>query len=96
MKWLGSYYIAVEKLPQKKSTQSLPLDDVARFHLRNGAEFHQINWMANTSQNGIMTSSTMMVNYLYDLSQVQSNAEKFGAKDAPITMSKTIESILSV
>lgn len=31
----------------------LPLDPVARFHLRNGASLHSINWMANPSLQGL-------------------------------------------
>jgi hypothetical protein len=50
-------------------------DPVARFHLRNGASFHRINWMANPSIHGklfrIMTfqSQYCMIFYL-DISYI--------------------------
>lgn len=96
MLWLGSYYIAVEKTPSKDAAVPLPKDDVARFHLRNGAEFHQINWMGNLSQNGIETSATMMVNYLYDLPQVEQRAKVFGTVASTLAVSNHVQSLLNI
>jgi malonyl-CoA decarboxylase len=42
-----------------------PADDVARFHLRNGARLERINWLSDTSETGLRRSAGMMVNYLY-------------------------------
>jgi len=45
--------------------RGLPLDPVARFHLRNGACVERINWMGDTSDKGMGESHGLLVNYLY-------------------------------
>jgi len=50
---------------------------VAKFHLGNGAKLHQINWSADLSRKGLRESAALMVNYLYDLSSVEENHERF-------------------
>ena len=50
---------------------------VAKFHLGNGARLHQINWSADLSRKGLRESAALMVNYLYDLSSVEENHERF-------------------
>ena len=50
---------------------------VAKFHLGNGAKLHQINWAADLSRKGLRQSAALMVNYLYDLSSVEENHERF-------------------
>lgn len=54
-----------------------PIDSVARFHLGNGAQLRAIHWMADVSDNGMSKSLGMMVNYVYDLAQIQSNRQNF-------------------
>lgn len=55
----------------------LPLDPVARFHLRNGARLERINWMGDPSPSGLQQSAGMMVNYVYDEAEVVANHEAF-------------------
>ena len=50
-----------------------PIDPVARFHLGNGARIERINWAADVSAKGIEQSGGIMVNYLYDLDQLDQN-----------------------
>jgi malonyl-CoA decarboxylase len=50
---------------------------VAKFHLGNGARLHQINWAGDLSRKGLRQSASLMVNYLYDLSSVEENHERF-------------------
>ena len=50
---------------------------VAKFHLGNGAKLHQINWSGDLSRKGLRQSAALMVNYLYDLSTVEENHERF-------------------
>jgi len=50
---------------------------VAKFHLSNGARLHQINWAGDLSRKGLRQSASLMVNYLYDLSSVEENHERF-------------------
>jgi malonyl-CoA decarboxylase len=66
----------------------MPNDPVARFHLGNGASLEQINFLADTSKNGLETSCGLMVNYLYDLTKVEHNHEKFIA-EKKINISKS-------
>ena len=54
-----------------------PLDPVARFHLGNGARMEQLNWLADTSRQGMQRSAGLMVNYLYRLADVEKNHEAF-------------------
>jgi malonyl-CoA decarboxylase len=53
------------------------LDAVARFHLGNGARLERINWGADTSTKGLAQSLGMMVNYVYDLDDVERNHEEY-------------------
>lgn len=69
---------------------------MARFHLRNGAIFHSINWMANPSLNGIQTASTMMVNYLYDLEKAEKNAELFSSKSWQLPTGSMVKDIMNI
>ena len=58
-------------------TRNKPSDPVARFHLGNGATLHEVNAGADLSDNGMKQSRGTMVNYLYDLSSIESNHEQF-------------------
>jgi malonyl-CoA decarboxylase len=60
-----------------KSRRGLPLDAVARFHLGNGARLERINWLADTSEKAIRQSYGLMVNYQYDLEDIEKNHEAF-------------------
>ena len=52
-------------------------DAVARFHLDNGARLERVNVNADLSPKGLRESLGLMVNYLYDLSAVEANHERF-------------------
>ena len=52
-------------------------DPVARFHLDNGARLERLNQRGNMSAKGLRQSFGMMVNYLYDLDQVEASRSKF-------------------
>jgi malonyl-CoA decarboxylase len=54
-----------------------PRDAVARFHLGNGARLERINWLADTSAKGLKHSYGLMVNYYYDLDEIEANVEAF-------------------
>ena len=55
-----------------------PVDPVARFHLGNGARIERLNWAADTSAKGLGQSCGMMVNYLYNLDDLDANLEQLG------------------
>ena len=50
---------------------------MARFHLDNGARLERLNQRGNMSAKGLRQSFGMMVNYLYDLDQVEASRSKF-------------------
>ncbi len=52
-------------------------DAVARFHLGNGARLERVNWNADTSPKGMAQSYGLMVNYVYDLDDVERNHEEY-------------------
>lgn len=69
--------LAAEYLLTATRENGAPVDPVARFHLGNGALIHDVHPLADTSSNGFRQSCTAMVNYLYDLTQVELNNERF-------------------
>ncbi len=66
---------------QTSSEDARPSDPVARFHLNNGARLERINMRADTSRKGVRQSYAAMVNYLYDLEEVEANQERFAHDD---------------
>ena len=69
--------LAAEYLLNAKREDGQPFDAVARFHLGNGAKIHAIQENADLSERGLAQSAGIMVNYLYDLEQVEKNHEQF-------------------
>ncbi|KAI8809400.1 malonyl-CoA decarboxylase-domain-containing protein [Cladochytrium replicatum] len=64
-------YLLVEK------KRTFAYDPVANFHIRNGACVHRINWLADTSANGLRQSFGIMANYNYVLPQVERNNQQY-------------------
>jgi malonyl-CoA decarboxylase len=60
-----------------RSPRGLPLDAVARFHLGNGARLERIDWLADTSDKALAQAHGLMVNYLYDLDEIEKNHEAY-------------------
>ncbi len=69
-----------------------PVDSVARFHLGNGARLERLNWLADTSERAIAQAFGLMVNYLYDLEDIEENHEAF-AQQRTIVASKAVTSL---
>jgi malonyl-CoA decarboxylase len=67
-----------------------PLDPVARFHLGNGAVLERLNWMSDSSESGMQRAAGMMVNYVYWLTDVERNHERY-FRDHDIAASPAIE-----
>jgi malonyl-CoA decarboxylase len=70
-----------------------PADAVARFHLGNGARIERLNWLADDSEQGIRRSAGLMVNYMYDLDQVEKNHEAY-VKDGQVAASHELRALL--
>jgi malonyl-CoA decarboxylase len=68
--------LALAYLVTPNNNGKLP-DPVAMFHLSNGARLERLNTRADMSANGIASSFGMMVNYRYDLKDVETNHEAF-------------------
>jgi len=84
--------LAAHYLIQAKRPDGRPVDPVARFHLGNGAEVHNVHADADTSENGRRQSGGVMVNYLYDRARITQNHEKFAA-DGTIAASSEVRSL---
>jgi malonyl-CoA decarboxylase len=69
------------------------VDQVARFHLGNGARLERLCWLGDTSPKGLATSAGLMVNYLYKLDQVEANHEAY-AKDNSVMASGAVKQLL--
>ena len=74
-------------------SKNKPRDPVARFHLGNGATLHEVNTGADLSENGMKQSRSVMVNYLYDLSNIESNHEQF-ALEGTVNFHPKLKSLL--
>jgi malonyl-CoA decarboxylase len=61
-----------------------PLDPVARFHLGNGASLERLNWMGDTSEQGMARAAGLMVNYVYWLAEVERNHERYFREHAVV------------
>ena len=66
-------------------TGNRPYDPVSRFHLGNGARIERINYLADTSANGLKQSYGLMVNYLYDTDTIETNLEAFSREGVVVT-----------
>ena len=68
---LAARYLLQEKRGNKA------LDRVANFHLSNGARVERLNWLGDTSPNGLRQSAGIMVNYRYKLDEIEANHEAY-------------------
>ncbi len=68
-------------------------DSVARFHLGNGARLEAIHSDADLSPNGRKQSHGVMVNYLYDLADIEANIFAL-AEMGTVAASKTVTELL--
>ncbi len=84
--------IAANYLLCAKRDNGSPYDPVARFHLGNGAQIHAVHTGADLSANGVAQSGGAMVNYLYDLSKITQNHERFATANK-ITASKEVRAL---
>jgi len=90
---LCAYYLLQAKQPDGKELNGgEPLDAVARFHLGNGAVLERLNWMADSSEQGMARSAGLMVNYVYWLAEVEKNHERYVHEHA-IAASPAIEKL---
>ena len=84
---------AVNYLIQAKKGK-YPSDPVARFHLGNGASIYQLNVGADLSKKGLDQSWGTMVNYLYDLNDIEENHEAY-ATEGEVKYNDKLKSLLT-
>ncbi len=60
---------------EAKNAAGRPADPVARFHLGNGACIEHVRWLGDVSEKGLRNGAGFMVNYLYDLDNIEANHE---------------------
>jgi len=85
--------LAAEYLCYAKNRRGKAKDPVAHFHLSNGASVFRLNWAADTSKKGKRQSFGIMVNYNYNLKEIQSNSSSYESAQN-IACSSLIKTIL--
>jgi malonyl-CoA decarboxylase len=78
-----------------KAGDGRPPDPVARFHLGNGARLERINWMGDTSPKGLAEAHGVMVNYRYEIRDIEKNHEAF-ANDGTVAASRAVHALLKL
>jgi len=76
-----------------QTERGTPLDAVARFHLGNGARLERLDFLADTSQRALAQSHGLMVNYLYDLEDIEKNHEAY-AQHRTVVASNAVTRLL--
>ncbi|MCX7157276.1 MAG: malonyl-CoA decarboxylase [Rhodocyclales bacterium] len=84
---LAARYLTLAKASRGDGRQ--PFDAVARFHLGNGARIERINPLGDASPKGMQQSFGVMVNYLYDVDDLENNVESF-AREGTIATSAAV------
>jgi malonyl-CoA decarboxylase len=76
-----------------RSHDARPVDPVARFHLGNGARLERIDWLGDVSEKGLREAHGLMVNYLYELKDIERNHEAY-ANDGEVVASRAVKGLL--
>jgi malonyl-CoA decarboxylase len=84
--------LAARYLLQEKSGDH-PIDQVAHFHLTNGARVGHLFWLADTSPRGMRQSYGIMASYRYELAKVDENHERF-LRDGHIDAARRVQRLL--
>lgn len=72
--------IAASYFVKARTSNGRPVDPVARFHLGNGARLERLNFLGNSSRNGLDQSHGLMVNYCYALDDIEKNHEAYAER----------------
>lgn len=83
----ASYFLVAQ------TSDGKPVDPVARFHLGNGARLERINWMADASAKGLRDACGMMVNYRYELKDIEKNHEAY-VNEGTVAASRSVRALL--
>ena len=69
--------LALNYLSKEKNEFGFPINDVCRFHLKNGADIDDVVVNANVSEVGFKRSFGIMVNYKYELGKIEQNHQDY-------------------
>ncbi len=83
---LCAHYLINEKAGKR------PLDPVTRFHLGNGARLEQLNWLGDSSPNGLKQSAGLLVNYYYSQRDIEKNHEAY-ANERRVVASSALQAL---
>ncbi|MCZ8262057.1 MAG: malonyl-CoA decarboxylase [Beijerinckiaceae bacterium] len=81
---------------EARTSRGRIVDPVARFHLGNGARLDRLNLLADRSAKGWRESYGAMVNYLYDLSAIEENHERFATHHAVVAAPSVVKAARSI
>ena len=84
---------AARYLVHARSAKGAVADPVARFHLGNGARLEAVHTRGDLSPKGLKQSHGVMVNYLYDLDEIEANLLALSELDRVAT-SEQVRSLL--
>ncbi|GAB9470750.1 Malonyl-coa decarboxylase [Globisporangium polare] len=65
------------------------LNPVANFHLQNGAQVEQVNFLADLSPQALVTSCTMMINYRYVMTSIDVTSVSY-KRNSLVALSPTV------
>ena len=85
--------LAARYLVIARNARGNVVDSVARFHLGNGARLEAIHTGADKSANGLRQSHGVMVNYVYDMDEIEANHFAL-AELGTVPASKTVMSLV--
>lgn len=85
--------LAAHYFMRAKNRQGRPVDPVARFHLGNGARLERINWLGDKSGKGLRLAHGLMVNYRYDLKDIEKNHEAY-VNEGTVVVSRAVRALL--
>ncbi len=85
--------LAAHYLVSERASDGLAVDPVARFHLGNGARLERINWLGDISEKGLREAHGLMVNYRYDLKEIERNHEAY-ENDGTVAASKAVRALV--
>lgn len=86
---------AARYLVTARSAKGQVIDSVARFHLGNGARLEAIHAGADPSPKGLQQSHAIMVNYVYDLAEIEANHVQL-AEMGTVPASKAVLSLAGI
>ena len=85
--------LAADYFLQARGANGRPVDPVARFHLGNGARLERINFLGDRSLKALRDAGGLMVNYLYQLDEIEKNHEAY-ANQRVVAASSAVRRLL--